>query len=94
MSSPPTMSAKPSTRSRSVARSKGAVVQAAGYSILENFVQKDGYVQTPHFSTYLIPTVLDVPEQVQSLILEFPDPNGPWGHAAWLRCPSCLSLRR
>jgi CO/xanthine dehydrogenase Mo-binding subunit len=58
---------------------EGAVVQAAGYAVLENFVQKDGFVQTQHFSTYLIPTVLDVPERVQSLILEYPDPIGPWG---------------
>ena len=58
---------------------EGAVVQAAGYAILENFVDNDGYVQTRNLSTYLIPTVLDVPESVQSLILEYPDPNGPWG---------------
>lgn len=58
---------------------EGAVVQAAGYALLENFVQQGGYVQTQHLSTYLIPTVLDIPEQVQSLILEFPDPRGPWG---------------
>jgi CO/xanthine dehydrogenase Mo-binding subunit len=32
----------------------------------------------PH-SSYLIPTVLDVPEKVESLILEFPDPRGPFG---------------
>ena len=58
---------------------EGAVVQAAGFTILENFVQKGGYVQTQHLSTYLIPTVLDVPEHVHSLILEYPDPIGPWG---------------
>jgi CO/xanthine dehydrogenase Mo-binding subunit len=58
---------------------EGAVVQAAGYTILENFIQKSGLVQTQHFSTYLIPTVLDIPEQVESLILEYPDPRGPWG---------------
>jgi len=58
---------------------EGAVVQAAGFTTLENFVQKGGYVQTQHLSTYLIPTVLDVPEHVQSLILEYPDPIGPWG---------------
>ena len=58
---------------------EGAVVQAAGYVITENFVDNDGYVQTQHLSTYLIPSVLDVPEQVQSLILEYPDPNGPFG---------------
>jgi len=58
---------------------EGAVVQAMGYAIQENFIQKDGFVQTQQLSTYLIPTVLDVPEQIQSLILEFPDPIGPWG---------------
>ncbi|HEX9617529.1 MAG TPA: xanthine dehydrogenase family protein molybdopterin-binding subunit [Anaerolineales bacterium] len=66
---------------------EGAVVQAAGYTILENFVQKDGYVQTEHLSTYLIPTVLDVPERVQSLILEYPDPIGPWGARGMAEMP-------
>ena len=58
---------------------EGAVVQAMGYGILENFVQKEGYVQTQQLSTYLIPTVLDVPDSVRSVILEYPDPIGPWG---------------
>jgi len=66
---------------------EGAVVQAAGYSLLENFVQKDGYVQTQHLSTYLIPTVLDVPERVQSLIMEYPDPIGPWGARGMAEMP-------
>ena len=58
---------------------EGAIVQAAGYTVLENFIHNDGYVQTPHLSSYLIPTVLDVPERVESLILENPDQVGPWG---------------
>lgn len=58
---------------------EGAVVQAAGYAILENFVQKDGYSLTNTFSTYLIPTVLDIPDQVESDILEYADPIGPFG---------------
>ncbi len=66
---------------------EGAVVQATGYSILENFIQKDGYVQTQHLSTYLIPTVLDIPEKVQSLILEYPDPRGPWGARGMAEMP-------
>jgi len=36
-------------------------------------------VLTPYLSNYLIPTVLDVPQQVDSIILEYPDPIGPWG---------------
>jgi CO/xanthine dehydrogenase Mo-binding subunit len=66
---------------------EGAVVQATGYSILENFVQKDGYVQSQHLSTYLIPTVLDIPDRVQSLILEYPDPIGPWGARGMAEMP-------
>lgn len=66
---------------------EGAVIQAAGYTILENFVQKDGYVQTQYFSTYLIPTVLDVPQRVEGLILEYPDPNGPWGARGMAEMP-------
>jgi CO/xanthine dehydrogenase Mo-binding subunit len=58
---------------------EGAVVQAAGYAILENFIQKDGIPLTKTLSTYLIPTVLDIPKSVDSLILEFPDPIGPNG---------------
>jgi CO/xanthine dehydrogenase Mo-binding subunit len=66
---------------------EGAVVQATGYAIMENFVQEDGYVQTQHLSTYLIPTVLDVPDQVHSLILEYPDPIGPWGARGMAEMP-------
>ncbi len=58
---------------------EGAVAQAAGYVTLENFVVKDARPLTTLFSTYLIPTVLDVPERVKSIILEYPDPNGPFG---------------
>jgi CO/xanthine dehydrogenase Mo-binding subunit len=58
---------------------EGAVVQAAGYTIMENFIQENGYVKTPYFSNYLIPTVLDVPDRVQSLILQYADQVGPWG---------------
>jgi CO/xanthine dehydrogenase Mo-binding subunit len=58
---------------------EGAVVQAAGYATIENFIQQDGYVLTDKLSNYLIPTVLDVPDKVQSLILEYADPIGPYG---------------
>ncbi|MEA4812116.1 MAG: xanthine dehydrogenase family protein molybdopterin-binding subunit [Anaerolineaceae bacterium] len=58
---------------------EGAIVQAAGYTLLENWVQRDGRVLSKEFSTYLIPTVLDIPEQTQSVILEYPEPRGPYG---------------
>ncbi len=58
---------------------EGGVVQGMGYAVMEDFLQKDGRVVTPHLSTYLIPTIVDVPQQVDSLILEYPDPRGPFG---------------
>ena len=51
----------------------GAVVQAMGYAIMENFIQKDGIVLTPTLSSYLIPTVLDIPEKSTAMVLEYPD---------------------
>jgi CO/xanthine dehydrogenase Mo-binding subunit len=66
---------------------EGAVVQAAGYAVLEKFVQQGGYVQTQHLSTYLIPTVLDVPDQVTPIIMEYPDPIGPWGARGMAEMP-------
>lgn len=58
---------------------EGAVVQATGYSILENFVTVGGRIKTSHLSTYLIPTVYDIPHRTESIILEFPDPQTAWG---------------
>ncbi len=58
---------------------EGAVVQAQGYALLEDLKTKDGRVQANQLSTYLIPTILDIPEKVETVIVEVPDPNGPWG---------------
>jgi CO/xanthine dehydrogenase Mo-binding subunit len=58
---------------------QGAVAQGLGYAILENFIARDGRILTPNLSTYLIPTVLDMPETCASVVVEHPDPLGPWG---------------
>ena len=66
---------------------EGAVIQAAGYTVLENLIQKNGQVLTPTLSTYLIPTVLDIPREVETRILEYPDPIGPWGARGMAEMP-------
>lgn len=58
---------------------EGAVVQAQGYALMEYLISEQGQIRNPHLSTYLIPTALDVPQEVKSVILEYPDPIGPWG---------------
>ena len=62
-----------------VGQIEGAVVQAHGYAVLEDYKTKDGKVMTDQLSTYLIPTIWDIPEKVESVVVEVPDPNGPWG---------------
>ena len=47
---------------------EGAVVQAQGYAIMENLISVDGQIRNPHLSTYLIPTVMDVPQEVKSVM--------------------------
>lgn len=58
---------------------EGASVQALGYTIQEEWKTREGRVLTDKFSTYLIPTVLDVPDRMDAIIVEVPDPNGPFG---------------
>jgi len=58
---------------------EGGVAQAVGWATMENFIVQEGRVLTDRLSTYLIPTALDVPERVESIIVENPDPRGPWG---------------
>ena len=58
---------------------EGAVVQAEGYALTENLISRNGHILTDQLSTYLIPTILDIPDAVESVILEVAEPNGPFG---------------
>lgn len=62
-----------------VGQIEGGLVQAAGYALMEDFIQKDGLTLTDKLSTYLIPTAMDIPEKIDSIIMEYPDKVGPWG---------------
>jgi len=66
---------------------EGAVVQAQGYTVMEKLVSVDGVIRNPYLSTYLIPSVLDVPREVKSIILEYADPIGPWGARGMAEMP-------
>ncbi len=58
---------------------EGCVAQALGYALLEHFQMRNGQVLTPHFSSYLLPTTLDVPIEIVPVVLELADPLGPFG---------------
>jgi CO/xanthine dehydrogenase Mo-binding subunit len=57
---------------------EGGVVQGLGYALVEEHVLKDGRILNDQFSTYIIPTPLDVPE-IRSILVEHPYAWGPYG---------------
>ena len=62
-----------------VGQIEGAVVQAQGYALSEDLRSAGGRLQNMRLSTYLMPGIGDIPTAVDSVVLELPDPLGPWG---------------
>lgn len=62
-----------------VGQIQGGIVQAHGWTTMENFVSRSGRVLSDQLSTYLIPTSLDIPTEVEAVLIEEPDPGGPFG---------------
>lgn len=57
---------------------EGGIAMGVGYALLEEVNMKEGVIQNPAMSTYLIPTAMDVPE-IYSIIIEEPESSGPYG---------------
>lgn len=70
-----------------VGQIEGCIVQAAGYVLMENFIEENGNVVTDTLSKYLIPTVQDIPVEVESIVLELADPLGPYGARGMAEMP-------
>lgn len=57
----------------------GGIVMALGWTLTEKLVIEGGHIRSDDFSTYLMPTFLDTPPEIQCIIVETPDPHGPFG---------------
>ncbi len=57
---------------------EGGIAQGLGLAVMEEIVLDRGRVRNPSFTDYLLPTALDAPEVVASLVEE-PDPQAPLG---------------
>jgi xanthine dehydrogenase D subunit len=68
---------------------EGGIAQGLGLAVMEEIIQQDGYVKNANFTDYLLPTFLDMPPVVASLI-EQPDPLAPMG-AKGVGEPPCIS---
>ena len=67
---------------------EGGVAQGVGYALMEEVVVEDGVIVNPSFSNLLIPTALDVPP-IKSVIVEVPEPTGPYGAKGTGEPPAC-----
>lgn len=66
---------------------EGAIVQAHGYTITEDLQVRDARITNPRLSTYLIPGIDDIPAEIRTILLEHPDPLGPWGARGMAEMP-------
>jgi CO/xanthine dehydrogenase Mo-binding subunit len=57
---------------------EGGIAQGVGLAVMEEMVIQDGRIANPSFTDYLIPTALDMPDVVATIIEE-PEPGAPFG---------------
>ncbi|MBU2643877.1 molybdopterin-dependent oxidoreductase [bacterium] len=60
-------------------QAEGGLVQGLGYALYEKLMRKEGVVINPRLSTYIIPSIMDVPAKLRTILLEEAEPLGPYG---------------
>jgi CO/xanthine dehydrogenase Mo-binding subunit len=58
---------------------EGSAVMGVGYAFTEEFVMKDGFIVTDRLSKCGIPTFQSIPDQIDYVLVEKPEPHGPFG---------------
>ncbi|MCX6348716.1 MAG: molybdopterin-dependent oxidoreductase, partial [Candidatus Aureabacteria bacterium] len=58
----------------------GGMLQGLGTAMCEGYIyDKQGHLRNPSFTDNKIPTALDLPEEVESIVVETPQVDGPYG---------------
>jgi CO/xanthine dehydrogenase Mo-binding subunit len=70
-----------------VGQVEGGVVQAYGYAVTEDLQVEGAEIRNPRLSGYLIPGIGDVPERIDTVLLEVADPLGPFGARGMAEMP-------
>jgi CO/xanthine dehydrogenase Mo-binding subunit len=68
---------------------EGGIAQGLGLAVMEEIVLEDGRIRNASFTDYLLPTALDAPEVLATLVEE-PDPQAPLG-AKGVGEPPCIA---
>ena len=58
---------------------EGAFVQGMGFALTEEMVWDGGHLSNPSMMDYKAPTSADAPYEINSIIVEAPEPDGPYG---------------
>jgi CO/xanthine dehydrogenase Mo-binding subunit len=61
------------------AQMEGGFVQGMSTALFEAILLKDGKMRNPSFVDYRIATSADAPREVEAIIVEVPQDDGPWG---------------
>jgi CO/xanthine dehydrogenase Mo-binding subunit len=70
---------------------QGGIAQGLGYGLSEDFLLEKGQVLTRDFSTYILPTSLDMPEIVSQAVATHEN-SGPYGMKGVGELPICGPL--
>ncbi len=62
-----------------VGQIQGGFVQGLGWALTEEMVWDGGRLANPCFGDYKVPSTLDVPHDIHSIVLEVPEPTHPFG---------------
>jgi carbon-monoxide dehydrogenase large subunit len=61
------------------AQMEGGFVQGISSALFESLQLKEGVPQNPSFVDYRIATSTDIPQEFETIIVEVPQDDGPWG---------------
>lgn len=69
---------------------EGGIAQGLGLAVMEELILDEGILRNPSFTDYLLPTALDAPTVLATMIEE-PEPQAPLG-AKGIGEPPCISV--
>jgi 4-hydroxybenzoyl-CoA reductase subunit alpha len=58
---------------------EGGLTMMLGQAFYEDLIRDNGQTLNPNFLDYKMPTVMDIPLEVSPILVEGPDPEGPYG---------------
>ncbi len=68
---------------------QGGFVQGLGFALFEEVVWEGAKIANPSLMDYKVPTTLDAPPRIHALLVEDPEPDGPFGAKGIGEIPIC-----